>query len=122
MRGFSVQTAGLLLVRWGFLEAVKLGFLNWVGSTSNGFCEGESLCGGPIGHKLYSCSCSHTYLTVRTETLSDTSYSEERIYNKHTCSRTHIPVYRGSLSSSIVGDVWDSDPAQCLSIAPIHLV
>lgn len=39
----------LALGQVGVLEAVGLGFLNRAGSTPSGFCEGKSLCGGPIG-------------------------------------------------------------------------
>jgi len=128
---FQCSNSRLTLGQVGFfLEAVRLGFLNWAGSMSNGFCEGESLCGGPSGvlsgclnartHKLYSCAYSHTRVCtqrrVRHVICSGKNIQAQMLTHK----LTHR--HRGSLSSGIVGDVWDSDPAQCLSIASIHLV
>ncbi len=59
-------------------------------------------------HKLHLCACSHTYLSVQTETPS---YTEARIYTKsthahtHTHTHTHVGFY-GLRGLSIGGMVF----------------
>lgn len=77
----------------GGFEDVGLGFLNRAGSTSSGFCEGESLCGGPIGAALWT--LAHVFTHILECANRDTAiHGGKNIYNKHTCSSTHSHIQR----------------------------
>ncbi len=116
-------------VRWGFWR--PLGWASWTGLGPRQvvFVE-ESHCGFPIGaapwtlaHTNCTCVRVHTHTWVCKQRHRHTR-RQEYIQQAHmlTHTHTHTHIYRGSLSGCIDRDVWDSDPAQCLSSAPIHLV